>query len=1066
MAKTTRPNVADAVPRPQLFRRLDRGRKRPLTWICGPPGAGKTTLVASYLESRELPAIWFQVDPGDADIATFFYYLGLAAPRRRRRLPLVASGDPGLSLFARRFFRELYSRFRPPFALVLDNYQEIPAETELHEVVRIAVSELPAGGRILALSRTEPPGSLAVLQVAQAIDCVEGRDLRLTVTETRRLARRLVPGPWSAPRIRMLCDVTDGWAAGVVLLARTVSTGSRIDHAGDAAHEALFNYFASEVFQKAPADAQDVLLRTAYIPGVTAPMAVALTGRTTAGPILAALARQHYFTTRHDGPPAVYQYHALFRQFLLSEAERRLTQAERTDTRRRAAQLLDAAGHPDGAWSLLRDARDWSGLARLIRERASLLLAQGRVQTLETWIAAFPAGVVEEDPWLLYWRSVSRLLSRPAGAVRDSERALKLFRESRQAEGAFLAWAQVALAIGVAAESMAPLERHAATLDDLRRELGDIPSGPIEARVAHGMLLAIAWRQPHHPDATRWAERALELTENHPDPILKVTVVLAWITYQIEMGRFTSTLRSLDWLQPVAVSAEASALEASLARRALALVECFVLGAPLQAVRTIREGLLPVRKAGFHRSTTHLVYLLCGIDAALSAGDLETAAGWLSELSANLNPSVRCVLSMYEAARVWEALLRSDFTTAVAHLEPLEKLGPETGWPQFDGFIEYLGVQVRDALADESGARSHLARLEAIARAVRSHYLEYMALLARAQLAPDRGCPEEALRAAMALGRSGGYWNHHGWRPGVMARLCARALDAGIEVAHVKELIRRRALTMDPSSVELEAWPRPIEIFSLGSFDVVREGKAIRFSHKVQRKPLALLKSLVAAGGRVVSEEMLTDALWPDAEGDAARTALSSALHRLRGLLGREEAIERKDGKLTLVPRFCWVDVWAVERLLARAETTTAGAEPVDAGRLTRKALELYRGPFLGDEAARIPQGTALADRVRRRLLRQIVAVGQEHERSGRWQEAADWYEEALHVDPCAEDVYRGLMCVYRNLGRPADVKETYRRCRDNLAAHLAIVPAAETEALLENLTPEAARPRRSRIRT
>jgi DNA-binding SARP family transcriptional activator len=325
-----------------------------------------------------------------------------------------------------------------------------------------------------------------------------------------------------------------------------------------------------------------------------------------------------------------------------------------------------------------------------------------------------------------------------------------------------------------------------------------------------------------------------------------------------------------------------------------------------------------------------------------------------------------------------------------------------------------------------------------------------MALLARAQLALDGGCPEEALRAAMALGRSGGYFNHHGFRPEVMARLCARSLERGIEVAHVKELIRRRALTMDPSSGETEAWPWPVQIFTMGTFEVVREGKPIRFSHKVQRKPLALLKSLVAAGGRAVSEEILTDALWPDADGDAARTALSSALHRLRALLGREETIERKDGKLTLVPRFCWVDVWALERLLARAERGAKGEEPIDVGRLARKVLELYRGPFLGDEVAQIPQGTALADRLRRRLLRQIVALGRDHEQSGRWQEAVDWYEEALRIDPCAEDVYRSLMSVYRNLGRPTDVEETYRRCRENLAARLAIAPAPETEALLE----------------
>src|ERR1039457_4973477 len=93
IAKITRPKLSNVFARKRLFKELDNSKKKAVTWITGPAGSGKTTLVASYLDARKLPCLWYQVDSGDADIATFFYYMGLASkkasPRFRKPLPLL-----------------------------------------------------------------------------------------------------------------------------------------------------------------------------------------------------------------------------------------------------------------------------------------------------------------------------------------------------------------------------------------------------------------------------------------------------------------------------------------------------------------------------------------------------------------------------------------------------------------------------------------------------------------------------------------------------------------------------------------------------------------------------------------------------------------------------------------------------------------------------------------------------------------------------------------------------------------------------------------------------------------
>jgi ATP/maltotriose-dependent transcriptional regulator MalT/DNA-binding SARP family transcriptional activator len=1045
-AKTTRPTLASALPRPRLFGRLDRARRRPVTWVWGPPGAGKTTLVASYLTARRQRALWYQVDAGDADVATFFYYLGLAAPRRRLPLPLLTPEyRQGLAIFARRFFRELYTRLAAPWTVVLDNYQEVTAASELHDVMREALDELPRHGRLIFISRWEPPAAFARHLAHESIDVLGGPELRFTPLETRGLVRARGAGRYPEATVRALWERTEGWCAGLILMLDQFRSGDPAAAGpGHPSPEVLFDYFAGEIFKKTDSDVQEVLLQSAFLPVVTPSMAVALTGRPDAGEVLARLHQQNYFTNKKAGAEPTYVYHPLFREFLLVRAARAYAPEQTATLRRQAASLLGNAGQIEAAARLLREAEDWEGLALMVHRHASTLLAQGRAQTVEDWLVDMPVSIIEAQPWLLFWRGIGLLGWRHTDCQRDLQRAFHSFQGHEDALGMFLAWAGIIFAYETEGEAV-PFDRWIAVLDEIMQETREFPSKGVETRVAGAMLGAIAMRQPHHPDAARWVERASALVPSHPDPSLRALTLGNWIYFELQCGDLSKVAPMFDEMRALLRARDLSPAFAVNASGPVAWYEALTASPSYR--RTVSDMLEISRASGMFYSSRHLA-LAAGIAGALSDGDLDTVASWLRELERDvhlLGPGFR---SWHRWFVVWDALIRNDLVRAASHQPDLLRLASASGRPLDEVVAHLLAALVLHAQGQAREARAQLDRALAIAQAISSPFDEFMARLVEAQLCLDAGREREglaALRRAMMLGRQRNYVNSFTWIPALMARLCARALAAGIEVQYVRGLVRTRRLVLDDPPMDVEAWPWPIKVYTLGRFEVLREEAPVHFSRKVQRRPLAVLKTLIALGGRMVREDLLMDALWPDTAGDAARLAFNSALHRLRGLLGREGAILRQDGHVSLDARVCWVDVWAVERLLAREDSAAGHEQDV------RKAVNLYRGSFLAGEEVDLPQAAALADGLRRRLLRQIARQAGRCE-VAEAQRAADWYEEGLRVDPCAEDMSRGLMTAYHRLGRPGAVVDVYARCRAALAARLGRAPSPETDRVLRSL--------------
>ena len=243
---------------------------------------------------------------------------------------------------------------------------------------------------------------------------------------------------------------------------------------------------------------------------------------------------------------------------------------------------------------------------------------------------------------------------------------------------------------------------------------------------------------------------------------------------------------------------------------------------------------------------------------------------------------------------------------------------------------------------------------------------------------------------------------------------------------------------------------QPIRIYALGSFAVLKEDAPLSFGPKPQRKPKNLLKAVLAFGGTDVSCQVLTDALWPEAEGDAARNAFDVTLYRLRKFMQRSDAIFLREGMLSLNPSTCWVDMWEFEQVLRKLAIVVRHSPTREIASLTGQMLELYRGSFLSAESE--PWILSCRERLHVKFQRHASMAGERLERGGFFDEAAEIYQRALELDPLAEEFYRRLMICRHRAGRIAEGLAVYRRCSDILSLTSSVQPSEQTRAVYRSL--------------
>ena len=1106
LSKITPPKISNIVRRKRLFKILNKERNSPILWVSAPAGSGKTTLITDYLAVSKIRCLWYQIDEGDADISTFFYYMGLAAkkanPYKRKPLPLLTPEYlQGIPAFTRRYFEGLYSRLIPRttlpsipshqgrgrypsllvgegrFIIVFDNYHEVPADSPFHNIIRDGMDTLPQGIRVVFVSRHEPPEAFARLRANNKMSFLGWNDIRFTINETGELIKAQKPAPnlfrgsklkAKGADIAQLHKNTDGWAAGLVLLTGVMGGGvSGMAHKEIPGSRSLtldtssiFDYFASELFEKADIEMQNFLLKTSFLPSMTADMAERLTGADSAGSILSWLNRNNYFTDRLAGDTPVYQYHPLLREFLLNRAKSKFAPDESVVIQKEAALLLEQSGRIENAARLYCNTGDHDSLARMTIHHARKFLMEGRNKTVEEWMNCLPAGVIDGNPWLLYWRG---MCSFPFDMLRTGkylEKAFGKFKTINDAAGIYLSWAGIVDAYAFELDEWEQLDNCIAILNDIRRSYPVFPSKEIELFVSSRMLIALTLRKTDQPELVNgWLKIVSGMLEENPSADIQMDTLFFMSVYYIWRGDYSKNTIIFERAMSEIRHRNPSSL-AVIRMKMIEAVHYWVTGQYDDALNTADEGLALSDKSGIHLFD---FLLWCWrVAAAMLTGDMETAEKSLKKMTSILNSAKTLDIFYYHINFSWYAILKGNIPLAAEHLKTITAQISKMGTPYYRALWNIGMAHVAFLQGHRRDAKSHLRTAHRISLNMKSYVLEWFSLLTDAYFLYKEGKEKEGLlplRKGLMLGKRHGYAHIEFYQPSVMQFLYAKALEEGIEPDYVKGLIRRQKLNPPIPSFEkggaegiwVDDWPYPIKICTLGRFEIIKDDMPLTPPRKAQKKPLEMLKSLIAIGSNGMTIEQMTDLLWQEADGDMAHKSFEITLLRLRRMLGNEKAVRLQGGLLILDRSICYVDVWAFQNLIERIEEYEHKKKTDDALRLSEKALHLYKGHFLPAET-QYEWTMSLREHLRNRFHRLVIKAGSYMEKQNNRENAIEYFQKGLEIDPLCEDFYQRLILCHQKLGHKAEAVRTYNLCRTTLSTSLGITPSAKTEEIYSSL--------------
>ena len=249
-----------------------------LTLVTAPPGFGKSTLLAQWIEQDDRPFAFVTLEETENDPIALWTCIVRAIQSVEPSFAaavepqLRSMGSLALDLLVVRIIAEM-ERLERPLVLALDDLHTVK-NAACHSSLASLITH-PTNVSLALSSRADPPLPIGSVRASGGLREIRGADLAFTTDEAAEFMNGVMALDLTKEQIDGLVERTEGWPAGLHLASlglRTTADRDTFLSSFGGSNRQVVDYLTEVVLDAVEDDARSFLLETSILARMTAPL--------------------------------------------------------------------------------------------------------------------------------------------------------------------------------------------------------------------------------------------------------------------------------------------------------------------------------------------------------------------------------------------------------------------------------------------------------------------------------------------------------------------------------------------------------------------------------------------------------------------------------------------------------------------------------------------------------------------------------------------------------------------------------------------------------------------------